>query len=392
MDERVQFIAECLRGELSMSELCHKYEISRKTGYKWVERFNDGGRPSLRNRRRARQRQERIAEAVVVLIVDARKRYPTWGPRKLLFDLRRRYPRLLLPASSTVGEILKRQGLSHARRPRQKAAPYRAPFTGCDQPNAVWCADFKGSFGLGTGRRCHPLTISDAYSRYLLRCEGLSRTDESHVRPIFESAFCEFGRPRAIRTDNGPPFATIAAGGLSRLAIWWIKLGIRAERIAPGQPQQNGRHERMHRTLKQETTQPPARTLPEQQLVFDRFRRIYNNDRPHEALAMHPPWTAYERSPRPYPIVLREPEYPASFRVRAVNHKGALKWKGRLLYLAETLANEHVALEEIGDDTWRVFFADVPLGVIEHTRFRRATTKASSLTAQPANHTTEDRV
>ena len=392
MDERTQFIVESLRRERSMSELCRKYEISRKTGYKWVARFEAGGRPSLRDRSRVRLYQDRIAEEVVRLVVDARKRHPTWGPRKLLFELEHRYPRLRLPASSTVGEILKRQGLVSRRRLRRTTVPYTAPFSGCDAPNAVWCADFKGAFPLGTGRRCQPLTISDAYSRYLLRCEALSRTDDSHVRPIFESAFCEFGRPLAIRTDNGPPFATVAAGGLSRLAIWWIKLGIRPERIAPGQPQQNGRHERMHRTLKAETTKPPAHTLGAQQLVFDRFRRIYNDDRPHEALGMQPPWTAYERSARHYPITLREPQYPASFSVRSVNHKGALKWKGRMLYLAETLANEHVALQEIGEDTWRVYFADVPLGILTGTRFHREGTATTAPATRPLHPTTEDTV
>jgi transposase InsO family protein len=372
MDERVTFIVECLRGELSMSELCRKYEISRKTGYKWVGRFGEGGKPSLADQSRARlTHPNAIAEEIVALLVDARKRHPTWGPRKLLFELERKYPRLRLPASSTAGTILKRQGLIRPRRARRKAPPYTEPFVGCDAPNAVWCADFKGSFALGNGRSCNPLTISDAYSRYLLRCEGMSRTDQSQVRPIFESAFCEFGRPLAIRTDNGPPFATVAAGGLSRLAIWWIKLGIRPERIAPGKPQQNGRHERMHRTLKQDTTKPPARTLAEQQLRFDRFRRVYNDDRPHEALDMQPPWTVYEASSRHYPVKLREPEYPASFSVRSVNHKGLLNWKGTMIYLAETLANEHVALEEIDDETWRVYFADVLLGVIDNTRFHR---------------------
>jgi transposase InsO family protein len=383
MDERVQFIAECLRGELSMSELCRKYEISRKTGYKWVERFHAGGRRGLGDRSRARWTQQRTAAEVVMVLVDARKRHPTWGPRKLLVELARRYPRLRLPASSTVGAILKDQGLIRPRRVRPKAPPYTAPFTGCDAPNAVWCADFKGSFRLGDGRRCSPLTLSDAYSRYLLRCEGLRRTDESPVRRIFESAFCEFGRPHAIRTDNGPPFATVAAGGLSRLAIWWLKLGIRPERIAPGQPQQNGRHERLHRTLKQDAITPAARTLAEQQLRFDRFRRIYNDERPHEALAMQSPWTVYAPSARPYPVKLREPEYPAAFHVRAVNARGVVKWQGRQLYLAETLANEHVALEEIGEARWRVYFAEVCLGVIEHRRFRREDAPWRSTTRRP---------
>ena len=372
MDERTEFIVECLRGELSMTELCRKYEISRKTGYKWHARFFDEGQPGLGDRSRAcSTHPNAIGDDIVTLLVDERKRYPTWGPRKLLVALANKYPRLSLPSSSTASVILKRQGLIQPRRPRRKAAPYTEPFSGCDAANRVWCADFKGSFELGNGRRCNPLTISDAYSRYLLRCEGLIRTDFHQVRPIFESAFLEFGLPFAIRTDNGPPFASIAAGGLSYLAIWLIKLGIRPERIAPGKPQQNGRHERMHRTLKQETTKPPARTLTGQQLVFDRFRRVYNHERPHEALGQKPPWSAYEPSSRRYPVKLREPEYPSGFDVRSVNHKGALKWKGRMLYVAETLSGERVALERVGDEEWKVYFANVLLGVIEDTRFRR---------------------
>lgn len=220
MDERAEFIVDCLRGELSMTELCRKYGISRKTGYKWHARFVDGGRPGLADRSRAcSSHPNAIEEPIVALLVDARKRHPTWGPRKLLFELGVKYPRLSLPASSTAGAILKRQGPILPRRPRRKAPPYTEPFLGCAHPNDVWCADFKGSFALGNGRRCNPLTISDAYSRYLLRCEGLTRTDFGQVRPIFESAFREYGRPLAIRTDNGPPFATVAAGGLSYLAI-----------------------------------------------------------------------------------------------------------------------------------------------------------------------------
>jgi putative transposase len=375
MDERVAFLTEYLQREFTVTDLCRKYEISRKTGHKWINRATAADDASLADQSRAcLTHPNAICDEVVALIIDARKRHPTWGPRKLLYTLERKHPGLELPASSTVGQILKRHGLVRPQRARQKAAPYTEPFVGCDAPNAVWCADFKGSFALGNGRRCNPLTISDAYSRYLLRCEGLSRTDESQVRPIFESAFHEFGLPRAIRTDNGPPFATVAAGGLSRLAIWLIKHGIRPERITPGKPQQNGRHERMHRTLKQETTKPPAQTMTGQQRTFDHFRRVYNEDRPHEALGMQPPWSAYEPSSRRYPVKLREPEYPSSFRVRSVNHKGALKWKGRMLYLAETLANEHVALDQVNDDTWRVYFADVPLGVIEHAEFRREAT------------------
>lgn len=372
MEERTQFIVDCLRSELTMSELCRKYEISRKTGYKWWGRFEADGRANLVDRSRAPAwHPNATPDALVAILVEARKQHPTWGPRKLVAWLAIKSPRLRLPAPSTIGAILKRQGLAHPHRARRQAPPYTEPFVGCARPNAVWCADFKGSFPVGNGRRCNPLTISDAYSRYLLRCEALSRTDAGQVQPIFESAFCEYGLPTAIRTDNGPPFATIAAGGLSRLAIWWIKLGIRPERIAPGAPQQNGRHERMHRTLKAETTHPPARTLAAQQGVFDRFRRIYNDERPHEALGQQPPWTVYQASPRPYPVRLREPEYPGHFLVRAIRHDGTLKWKGRALYIAETLASEHIGLEQVDTARWRLYFATVCLGVIDRERFGR---------------------
>jgi transposase InsO family protein len=372
MDERARFIVECLRGELTMSELCQKYEVSRKTGYKWWARFAAEGRGDLADRSHAaRAHPNATPDPTVTVVVDARKAHPTWGPRKLRAWLTMKYPRLALPAPSTLGAILKRQGLARPRRPRRRPPPYGAPFLPCAAPNAVWCADFKGSFVLGNGRRCNPLTISDAHSRYLLRCEALTYTDEGHVRPIFESAFCEFGRPQAIRTDNGPPFGTVAAGGLSRLALWWLKLGIRPERIAPGQPQQNGRHERMHRTLKAEATRPPARTLAEQQLAFDRFRRIYNHERPHEALGQCPPGSVYNASTRCYPVRLRAPVYRPELRVRTVRHDGMLLWKGKALYLAETLAGEPVGLEELTGDQWRVYFADIVLGVIEAHRFRR---------------------
>jgi len=372
MTERVQFMVECIRGELSMSALCRKYEISRKTGYKWWARFEAGGQAALGERSRARATQATATpEAVAGLVVALRKQHPTWGPRKLCAWLALHRPRVPRPAPSTVGAILRRAGLVRRRRPRHAPPPYATPLAVCTAPNAVWCADFKGGLLLGNGRRCHPLTLSDAYSRYLLRCEGLSRTDESVVRPIFESAFAEFGRPHVIRTDNGPPFATVAAGGLSRLAIWWLKLGIRPERIAPGQPQQNGRHERMHRTLKAEAATPPARTLTDQQRSLDRFRCVYNEERPHEALGDQPPAHLYTPSARPYPVRLREPMYPAAFQLRVVRRDGMVNWKQQPVYLAETLAGETVGFQEIDNEAWRVYFADVPLGVLEDGRFRR---------------------
>ena len=372
MDERGRFIVECLRRELTMSELCRKYEISRKTGYKWWDRFRETGDRRFGDRSHvAHCHPNATPEAVVTILISARKQHPTWGPRKLVVWLAARYPRLALPSPSTVGALLKRHGLVGPRRRHLRSVPYESPFVGCEEPNSVWCADFKGSFLLRNGRRCNALTITDAYSRYLLRCEGMSYIDDARVRPIFESAFCEFGLPAAIRTDNGPPFSTVAPGGLSRLAIWWIKLGIRPERIPPGAPQQNGRHERMHRTLKEDTAKPPERTLEDQQRAFDRFRRVYNEERPHEALGQKPPWTVYTRSRRWYPVNLREPEYPESFEVRSVRHNGLIKWRGRHVYLAETLGNENVGLERIDGDTWRVHFASIPLGVLAGTRFKR---------------------
>jgi transposase InsO family protein len=372
MDERARFIVECVRDELSMTELCRRYEISRKTGYKWWARFAATQR-LVEGSRVSHTHPNATAEAVVAILVATRKAHPTWGPRKVRAFLARRYPRLVLPAPSTVGVILTRAGLTRPRRARYRTPAYRAPFVGCTAPNAVWCADFKGAFTLRNGRRCTPLTMSDAYSRYLLRCEALTRPDDPTVRPIFESAFCEFGLPGAIRTDNGAPFATLAPGGLSRLAVWWIKLGIRPERIARGKPQQNGRHERLHRTLREEAVTPPARDARAQQGAFDRFRRLYNDERPHEALGQQPPAGVYTASARRYTGKLREPDYPATFAVRRVYPNGTLKWGGTELYVTQTLAGEPVGLEEITADTWRVYFAHVPLGLIVGRRFRRET-------------------
>jgi putative transposase len=372
MDQRAAFILEAVRSELPMRALCRKFGISRKTGYKWWRRIVLERSEDCRDRSHAAHAHPNATRAdLVELLITARKQYPTWGPRKLVRRLATLHPRLPWPAPSTVGTLLKRAGLVRPRRARPRAVPYAAPFVGCDAPNTVWCADFKGSFVLRNGRRCNALTISDAYSRYLLRCEAMSHIDDPRVRPVFESAFPEYGLPTAIRTDNGPPFSTVAPGGLSRLAIWWIKLGIRAERIAPGQPQQNGRHERMHRTLKDDTASPPERTLADQQRAFERFRRIYNDERPHEALGQQPPWTVYERSRRLYPVKLREPTYPADFLVRAVRHNGLIRWRGRHVYLGETLAHEPLGFQPIANDRWRIYFADVPLGVLIGTRFHR---------------------
>ena len=359
LDERTRFVVEYDLLELSMAELCRKYGISRKTGYKWVARADVGGLGSLVNLSRAphahpNELSAKLEEAIVAL----RQQHPTWGPRKLRELLKGGEH---LPAASTIGNLLKRRGLAVPRKHRRRVPPQTQPFAACGQPNAVWCADFKGWFRTGDGRRCDPLTITDACSRYLLRCQVLPSQDHDCSQPVFEAAFRECGLPLAIRTDNGSPFATRALAGLSQLSVWWIKLGIHVERIDAGKPQQNGRHERMHLTLKNETAQPPEANSRAQQRRFDAFRQEFNEDRPHESLAMQTPGSVYVPSPRAYPS--REPqlEYPAGWRIRKVMHKGGLNWKHDEVFLTAVLAGEEVGLEPIDDRYRRVWFGPVAL-------------------------------
>jgi transposase InsO family protein len=367
-DQRVQFIVEATQGPGSIAELCRAFGISRKTGFKWLARYDELGVSGLVDRSRAPHTHPNvIPTATVEQLVAVRQKHPTWGPRKVLAALRMRAPDQELPAPSTVGDWFKRLHLSQPRRVRRRAPPMTAPFGACDGPNDTWCADFKGYFLTGDGSRCDPLTISDAHSRFLLRCHAVARTDERGVRPVFESAFREYGLPRAIRSDNGPPFASIGAGGLSRLSVWWIHLGIRPERIVPGHPEQNGRHERMHRTLKQETARPPKPTLWAQQVAFDEFRRIYNEERPHDALDGKPPAAVYARSPRAMPFVLPEIEYPGHVELRRIPADGAIKWRGHKVYISQALADEIVGIEEISDDTYVVRIGEVELGRIKES-------------------------
>ena len=261
-----------------------------------------------------------------------------------------------------------RHGMAVGRVRRQRTPPYAQPFGSCQEANGVWCADFKGWFRTADRMICHPLTITDAFSRYLLRCQGMERAWTIPAKTIFESAFREYGLPQAIRTDNGAPFASKAVGGLSRLAIWWLKLEIVPERIEPGQPQQNGRHERMHLTLKQETANPPRGTMRSQQRRFDEFRLEYNEQRPHEALEQRTPAELYRMSPRAYPARMPEPEYGDGMEVRFVRHSGEIKWEGRRMYLGEVLAGENVALEPLSDEHWLVYFCKMPLGVLDDRR------------------------
>ena len=365
MDERLMFIGEWLGGELPVTALCERYGISRKTGYKWLERHRSDPVHGLMARSRAPHRPANaMAADVAQEIVALRRRYPYFGPRKLLVKLQHRDPSMAWPAASSIGELLRREGLSEPRRRRARAEPVTQPFLDVTAPNDVWCTDFKGWFRTADGTRCDPLTISDAHSRFLISCQIVEPTTEG-VQPWFERAFREFGLPRAMRSDNGPPFASTGAAGLSRLSIVWVKLGIKLERIDPGAPQQNGRHERMHRTLKDQTSRPPAANAQEQQDRFDCFCDEYNHDRPHAALDQTTPASHYAASPRPYPNRIAEPWYDADHAVRRVRADGAIKWDGDYVFVGEALAGEPVAIVEAQEGNWLVRFADIDLGRIE---------------------------
>ena len=366
MDERVKFIAAYLRGELAVSRLCEAFGVSRKTAYKWIKRYSEAGIADLvEHSRRPHSHPKATSPEVVALIVAMRKEHAFWGPRKLLAVLHSGYPGLALPATSTVGHLLARHGLTHPRRTTRRSPPYGQPFLGYDKPNAVWCADFKGHFRIADKTRCHPLTISDGFSRYLLRCEALRLARYEPTRVVFEQAFREYGLPDAIRTDNGPPFSSLTLGGLSHLAVWWIRLGIRPERIAPGRPDQNGRHERMHRTLKHEAVGPMKLDFRAQQARFDQWRKEYNELRPHEALGQKPPASCYQPSSRPFPAELPEPNYPSNFETRRVNHGGYLLWDRHKYYLSWSLQQELVGLEELSDGNWVLHFGSRALGVVD---------------------------
>jgi transposase InsO family protein len=373
MTERMKFVALLQEGEETMAALCRRFGISRKTGYKLVARFATEGITGLADRSHAAHHHPRaVSEATENLIVDLRHKRPSWGPRKLLLRLREIDPTKDWPVKSTIGEILRRHGLVVPRRRRRTTPADSLPFADIEGPNDTWCVDYKGWFRTQDGERCDPLTISDAYSRYLLRCQAVRRVDERCARPLMEATFREFGLPRAIRSDNGTPFASVGVGGLSRLSVWWIKLGIRPERITPGRPCENGRHERLHGTLKRDACKPPASNRRAQQRCFDTFRHIYNEERPHEAIGDVAPEKIYRASSRAYPARLPEITYPDDWKIRMTRSNGEIKWHGETLFIGEVLAGEPLGLEEIDRGEWRVHFGPVLLGTINHaSEFKR---------------------
>jgi len=366
MDEKLRFVFEYERDEETMGELCARFGICRDTGYVWLRRYRQYGVKGLAElNRAARRHPNQTCAEVETAVLALRQAHMRWGPRKLKRILERDQPGQQWPATSTVGEIVRRAGLVIGRRKRRRTEPYTQPLAHANESNRVWCADFKGWFRAGDGTRIDPLTISDAWSRYLLRSQAVEKTDTERVRAIFEAAFREHGLPEAIRTDNGAPFASSAIGGLSRLAVWWIKLGIVPERIQAGHPEQNGRHERMHRSLKLEVRR--AEDWRAQQRELDRFREEFNQVRPHEALDMQTPAAVYEPSPRPYPARIPEVEYPDSMLLRRVKSHGHFRWKKHDVFLSEVLWGERIGLQTDDDEIFTVYFAHLPLALF-HAR------------------------
>jgi len=367
VNERARFVV--LYGEQdppNLSLLCRQFGVSRPTGYKWLERFGVWGFESLSDKPRVPSSiPHRTALQVEDAIVALRKQRPTWGPKKLLAVLSEQQKEIAWPSQSTIGEILSRRGLIRPKRRRLRTVYSGGELEGARGPNDVWAIDFKGHFALGNQRRCHPLTVTDLYSRYLLKCEGMERETFESAQPALELAFREFGLPNRLRSDNGSPFASLSVGGLCPLAIWLIQVGVTPERIRPSSPQENGSHERMHKTLKAEATRPARQDLASQQRAFDEFRALFNRDRPHEALGQKPPASVYVPSERPFPAELKHPEYPTGYVVRKTNINGVFCFKQTRFFVSKKLLHAPIGIQAIDDDHWRVFYGPLSLGYID---------------------------
>lgn len=373
VDQRLQFLSSYQREEMSVTDLCHEFGISRPTAYRWINRYKEVGPEGLLDlSRRPHSCSHATPDAVVNAILSLRAKYPSWGARKLKARLEKIEPTVSWPAASTFGSILSRAGLTSPTKKKRRTTPYSEPFSEVTAPNQLWCMDFKGYFMTGDGTRCDPFTITDAHSRYLIRCQVVSRMDLSQVRAICEAAMREYGLPARIRTDNGAPFAGTGLLGLSKLSLGWMKMGIVHERIQPGRPQQNARHERMHRTLKADTANPPAATLRLQQKRFDQFRHVFNHERPHEGLNNETPGSLYQPSTKMFPRALAEYVYPNGFVTRRVNNSGDISWHKDRVFISEVFRFEEVGLEEVEDRVYKVFFREVEIGEldVEALRFR----------------------
>ena len=367
MEERLQFVHDALSDRFTMAALCARHGVSRRIGYKWLARYEEDGRRGLGDRSRAPHHcPHRLGDEVAELLVAARQAHPFWGARKLLAVLAPRHPRVRTwPAPSTVADLLVRRGLVQKRRVRRPSVHPGVTRPTTAASNDLWTADFKGQFRTGDQAYCYPLTIADQHTRFLLACHGLRSTQTVTARPIFERAFRTFGLPIAIRTDNGVPFATQAIHGLSYLNVWWMRLGIQHQRSRPGCPQDNGAHERMHRTLKRQAIKPVRAHCAAQQRNFDAFRAEYNTERPHERLGQRTPASQYTPSPRPYPTRLPALAYPGHFLVKKITTGGTFRFHNRLLYLANAMVDQHIGLEETDDGLWAIHFNTVLLATLD---------------------------
>lgn len=366
MDQKIQLIADWQTEQLSITALSQKYNVSRPTAYKWINRYQQLGIDGLKEQDKTPvYSPHQTPNDIVNLIIKEKRKNKNRGPKKVLAQLKKKYPRIKWPSANTVGNWLKKYGLVKRKKRRRPVPPYTEPFLECQESNAVWSADYKGQFFTKDKKICYPLTISDNYSRYLIKCQGLPGPRYQETKTVFEAAFREYGLPYAIRTDNGTPFAGRSAGGLSRLMVWWIQLGIKPERIKKANPQQNGRHERMHRTLKEETLNPIAYSLKEQQRSFNWFCFDYNNYRPHEALGQNTPSIYYKKSTRLYlekPII---PDYDLCYKVRKVRYSGEIKFKNKMYGLTTLLTGQPVGLKQTTEDAWNVYYSFYKVATID---------------------------
>lgn len=366
MDQRQAFIRDWLRHG-NVSGLSRSYGISRVTAHKWIARFHEGGHAALEDQsRRPHSCPHATSSALQAEIVALRKRHPTWGPKKLASLLERRGR--VVPAASTIGDILHRAGLVTPRASRRRYPPSDPPGGRGSEPNEVWCIDYKGEFRLGNGRLCYPLTVSDEFSRFIIGCQGFPTIRGRDVYECLWRYFEDHGLPRRIRSDNGVPFANTGVCGLSRLSVWWLRLGISLDRNQPRHPEQNGCHERMHRSLKAAVCRPPAQTMAGQQRRFDRFRAEYNDIRPHESLGMATPSESYRPSPRAMPKTLPEISYPGHYEVRKVDSAGMMRLHGDAIFVSNALAGQHVGLVEVDDRLWAISFMSLSLGQYDARR------------------------
>ena len=369
--ERTRFIELYLTGLYTITELAERFGVSRQKLYKWLARHNVDGMKGLADRSRAPLHiPHRTTDDVAERIIEFRRRFPFMGPRKIITRLTELDPKIDWPAPSTAGDILRHANLVQQReRGSPPAHPLRVR-SEPTEPNDLMTVDYKGHFFLGNHCYCYPLTVVDHVSRYLLACDAYPSNEGAHTRRAFERIFRKYGLPRAILSDNGSPFGSPGLARLSRLSLWWIRLGIRIERIVPGHPEQNGAHERMHRTLKAETTRPPEQTMDRQQKRFDEFRHVYNAERPHEALGQKRPATIYRPSPRPYPESLPPIEYAGHLETRKIDCRGMMRWKHERIFTSKTLTGEWVGLEEIDDGIWSLYYGPVLLARLDERQMR----------------------